>query len=175
MRRYNKVSSSPLVKCCHVLLRSEVAVVLCLTGNSGPLHKCCHVLLWSEVSAVIPPGRTLCRLHLAEDMLHADVNGDGVIDHIQAAHAESDTALHAVSTSRHAARGPCLAVATSGIPAHEQIWVAHICAGHRGIGIGEEVIPGADSSSEAEVSHCSRCCSLLQQPAYCVNCCGTNM
>ncbi len=30
-------------------------------------------------------GRTICKLHLASPGLHLDLNGDGVLDHIQAA------------------------------------------------------------------------------------------
>jgi hypothetical protein len=29
-------------------------------------------------------GRTLCKLHLPEGGLHADINGDGLVDHVQA-------------------------------------------------------------------------------------------
>ena len=29
-------------------------------------------------------GRTICKLHLPAPGLHADINGDGVLDHIQA-------------------------------------------------------------------------------------------
>ena len=29
-------------------------------------------------------GRTICKLHLASPGLHADLNGDGVLDHVQA-------------------------------------------------------------------------------------------
>ena len=29
-------------------------------------------------------GRTLCKLHLPPSGLHADLNGDGVLDHVQA-------------------------------------------------------------------------------------------
>ncbi|KAG2263450.1 hypothetical protein Bca52824_070529 [Brassica carinata] len=32
----------------------------------------------------LPTGRTLCKLHLLEGGLHADINGDGVLDHVQA-------------------------------------------------------------------------------------------
>jgi len=28
-------------------------------------------------------GRTLCKLHLPSPGLHADLNGDGVLDHVQ--------------------------------------------------------------------------------------------
>jgi hypothetical protein len=28
-------------------------------------------------------GRTLCKLHLPENGLHADINGDGLVDHVQ--------------------------------------------------------------------------------------------
>ena len=29
-------------------------------------------------------GRTICKLHLPSPGLHADINGDGVLDHVQA-------------------------------------------------------------------------------------------
>jgi hypothetical protein len=29
-------------------------------------------------------GRTICKLHLPPSGLHADINGDGVLDHVQA-------------------------------------------------------------------------------------------
>lgn len=32
-------------------------------------------------------GRTICKLHLAPGTLHADVNGDGVVDHVQVGRA----------------------------------------------------------------------------------------
>jgi hypothetical protein len=31
----------------------------------------------------LPTGRTLCKLSLLEGGLHADINGDGVLDHVQ--------------------------------------------------------------------------------------------
>ncbi|CAH9088391.1 unnamed protein product [Cuscuta epithymum] len=70
-------------------------------------------------------GRTVCKLHLQEGGLHADINGDGVLDHIQAVGgngAEQTT----VSGSMEVLR-PCWAVATSGVPVREQLFNASIC------------------------------------------------
>ncbi|CAI9110865.1 OLC1v1010956C2 [Oldenlandia corymbosa var. corymbosa] len=70
-------------------------------------------------------GRTLCKLHLQEGGLHADINGDGVLDHVQAvgAHGAEQTV---VSGSMEVLR-PCWAVATSGVPVREQLFNASIC------------------------------------------------
>lgn len=38
-------------------------------------------------------GRTICKLHLASPGLHVDLNGDGVLDHLQATGLQSPTAL----------------------------------------------------------------------------------
>jgi hypothetical protein len=35
------------------------------------------------LSSSMPAGRTICKLHLAPGELHADINGDGVVDHVQ--------------------------------------------------------------------------------------------
>jgi hypothetical protein len=47
---------------------------------------CCQVAHLEEgLEAVhLYSGRTLCQLHLPAPGLHADLNGDGVLDHLQA-------------------------------------------------------------------------------------------
>ncbi|CAN1813962.1 hypothetical protein LINPERHAP1_LOCUS27013 [Linum perenne] len=57
-------------------------------------------------------GRTLCKLHLQEGGLHADINGDGVLDHVQAVGGNG-----AEKT----------AVATSGVPVREKLFNVSIC------------------------------------------------
>jgi hypothetical protein len=34
------------------------------------------------LAALSSAGRTLCKLHMPANILHADINGDGVIDHV---------------------------------------------------------------------------------------------
>ncbi|KAL5557611.1 hypothetical protein UlMin_039847 [Ulmus minor] len=70
-------------------------------------------------------GRTLCKLHLQEGGLHADVNGDGVLDHVQAV-GGNGAEQTVVSGSMEVLR-PCWAVATSGVPVREQLFNASIC------------------------------------------------
>ncbi|KAK4383246.1 hypothetical protein Sango_2795800 [Sesamum angolense] len=70
-------------------------------------------------------GRTLCKLHLQEGGLHADINGDGVLDHVQAVGANGAEQT-VVSGSMEVLR-PCWAVATSGVPVREQLFNASIC------------------------------------------------
>ncbi|GMH45150.1 hypothetical protein BSKO_13107 [Bryopsis sp. KO-2023] len=69
-------------------------------------------------------GRTLCKLHLPEGGLHADLNGDGVLDHIQA--SETDRVeFHSDTGHRHIPG--CSAYATSGIPPTEPLFNGSIC------------------------------------------------
>ncbi|KAF5454513.1 hypothetical protein F2P56_024171 [Juglans regia] len=70
-------------------------------------------------------GRTMCKLHLQEGGLHADINGDGVLDHVQAV-GGNGAEQTVVSGSMEVLR-PCWAVATSGVPAREQLFNASIC------------------------------------------------
>lgn len=73
----------------------------------------------------VATGRTVCKLHLQEGGLHADINGDGVLDHVQAVggHGAEQTV---VSGFMEVLR-PCWAVATSGVPVREQLFNASIC------------------------------------------------
>ncbi|XP_030530778.2 uncharacterized protein LOC115741166 [Rhodamnia argentea] len=70
-------------------------------------------------------GRTICKLNLREGGLHADINGDGVLDHVQAVggHGAERTV---VSGSMEVLR-PCWAVVTSGVPVREQLFNVSIC------------------------------------------------
>ncbi|KAB1204498.1 hypothetical protein CJ030_MR8G021849 [Morella rubra] len=70
-------------------------------------------------------GRTACKLHLQEGGLHADINGDGVLDHVQAV-GGNGAEQTVVSGSMEVLR-PCWAVATSGVPVREQLFNASIC------------------------------------------------
>ncbi|KAG5385810.1 hypothetical protein IGI04_037280 [Brassica rapa subsp. trilocularis] len=62
-------------------------------------------------------GRILCKFHLLEGGLHADINGDGVLDHVQRT---------IVSGSMEVLK-PRWAVATSGVPVREQLFNVSIC------------------------------------------------
>ncbi|KAK7406758.1 hypothetical protein VNO78_08389 [Psophocarpus tetragonolobus] len=70
-------------------------------------------------------GRTICKLHLQEGGLHADINGDGVLDHVQAV-GGNGAEQTVVSGSMEVLR-PCWAVATSGVPIREQLFNVSIC------------------------------------------------
>ncbi|CAI0392947.1 unnamed protein product [Linum tenue] len=70
-------------------------------------------------------GRTLCKLHLQEGGLHADINGDGVLDHVQAVGGSG--AEKTVMTGSMEVLRPCWAVATSGVPVREQLFNVSIC------------------------------------------------
>ncbi|KAL6603393.1 hypothetical protein ACP70R_043754 [Stipagrostis hirtigluma subsp. patula] len=71
-------------------------------------------------------GRTICKLHLTEGGLHADINGDGVLDHVQVVGANGIKEQTVVSGSMEVLK-PCWAVATSGVPVREQLFNVSIC------------------------------------------------
>lgn len=52
-------------------------------------------------------GRTICKLHLASPGLHLDLNGDGVLDHIQAAGTWQTSCIDRC-THIHVSLEPCL-------------------------------------------------------------------
>ncbi len=104
-------------------------------------------------------GRTLCKLHLPSSFLHADLNGDGVVDHVQvalgAASSSSgssggrdsrDAPLHHVSVKGHGTMSDCLALATSGIPPKDHAWAVSFCEGHHGL--AEELMGDAHGQDE---------------------------
>jgi len=70
-------------------------------------------------------GRTVCKLYLPEGGLHADINGDGVLDHVQAAGGHGSQRI--VPTGMMEALKPCWAIATSGVPVVEQLFNGTIC------------------------------------------------
>lgn len=70
-------------------------------------------------------GRTVCKLNLPEGGLHADINGDGVLDHVQV--VGGNGAEQTVVTGSMEVLKPCWAVATSGVPVREQLFNASIC------------------------------------------------
>ncbi|KAL8211161.1 hypothetical protein R6Q57_005598 [Mikania cordata] len=70
-------------------------------------------------------GRTLCKLHLLEGGLHADINGDEVLDHVQAV-GRNGADRSVVSGSMEVLK-PCWAVATSGVPVRQQLFNVSIC------------------------------------------------
>lgn len=78
-------------------------------------------------------GRPLCRLTLRAGEVHVDMDGDGVVDHVEAvgaaggAHIAGARARNA-EAERHAVTLPrCLAMVRSGIPATRQLFNASIC------------------------------------------------
>lgn len=71
-------------------------------------------------------GRTICKLHLNEGGLHADINGDGVLDHVQVVGGNGIKEQTVVSGSMEVLK-PCWAVATSGVPVREQLFNVSIC------------------------------------------------
>jgi hypothetical protein len=52
-------------------------------------------------------GQTICKLHLASPGLHLDLNGDGVLDHIQAA-GSGQTSCVGMCTHIHVSLELCL-------------------------------------------------------------------
>jgi hypothetical protein len=70
-------------------------------------------------------GRSICKLHLASPGLHADINGDGVIEHVQVYGKDPEYNYDAQHSQHHAVPG-CSTVVTAGIPAH-QVFNASVC------------------------------------------------
>jgi hypothetical protein len=79
-------------------------------------------------------GRTLCKLHLPAHQVHADVNGDGVVDHIQVhtgAMTEDETggsgSVNVHSETGFGSPARCRSRARSGIPPRDHLFEASIC------------------------------------------------
>ncbi|EPS63979.1 hypothetical protein M569_10795, partial [Genlisea aurea] len=75
-------------------------------------------------------GRTLCKasrekFRIIQGGLHADINGDGVLDHVQVFGANG--VERTVMAGSMEVLRPCFAVATSGVPVREQLFNASIC------------------------------------------------
>ena len=70
-------------------------------------------------------GRAICKLHLASPGLHADINGDGIIEHVQVYGSDPEYNYDAQHAQHHALPG-CSTVVTAGIPAH-RVFNASVC------------------------------------------------
>ncbi|KXZ54830.1 hypothetical protein GPECTOR_4g901 [Gonium pectorale] len=106
-------------------------------------------------------GRTVCKLHLPPRTLHADINGDGVLDHISVyhGHAAEDVdgdgdaellpgELRSVSGRGHAVAGRCSAVVRSGLPPTETLFTVQVCHTRKfGLSASRNVFARAAASS----------------------------
>lgn len=92
-------------------------------------------------------GRTMCKLFLPSPELHADINADGVIDHVSAVGWRSDGHAHANAQDRAA---QCWATVTTGLPAREQLYNGSICRSLTVTGLG--YLGEAHSGSEVAVA-----------------------
>ena len=72
-------------------------------------------------------GRPVCRIPLDRNVLHVDVNGDGVVDHVHALGGTPKirTATHVAG---HERIGACMARVTSGIPASVHLFNGTVCS-----------------------------------------------
>ena len=71
-------------------------------------------------------GRPVCRIPLDKNVLHVDVNGDGVIDHVHAlGGTPKPTAAHVPG---HEKIGACMARVSSGIPASVHLFNGTVCS-----------------------------------------------
>ncbi|KAG1681506.1 hypothetical protein FOA52_014012 [Chlamydomonas sp. UWO 241] len=77
-------------------------------------------------------GRTVCKLHLPRGALHADINGDGVVDHVQVFHGASSASDDTdADDNAHHPGSHCIATATSGIPPREPLFRINVCRTNR--------------------------------------------
>ncbi|GLI67342.1 hypothetical protein VaNZ11_011416 [Volvox africanus] len=86
-------------------------------------------------------GRTVCKLHLPPRTLHADINGDGVLDHVSVYHGHTANGadgneeggqvppgeLASVSGRGHMVSSRCTAIVRSGIPPSETLFKVQVC------------------------------------------------
>uniref|UniRef100_A0A453MNQ3 FG-GAP repeat-containing protein n=1 Tax=Aegilops tauschii subsp. strangulata TaxID=200361 RepID=A0A453MNQ3_AEGTS len=86
-----------------------------------------YTLKHGDAGLVIVGGRMEMQhhLHLTEGGLHADINGDGVLDHVQV--VGGNGAEQTVVSGSMEVLKPCWAVATSGVPVREQLFNVSIC------------------------------------------------
>ena len=71
-------------------------------------------------------GRSICKLHLPQGGLHVDLNGDGVLDHIQVVSGGEIVR----SEGGHHRMAECTVYATSGVPPKEPYFNISACSGH---------------------------------------------
>jgi hypothetical protein len=78
-------------------------------------------------------GRTVCRLPLQSGVVHADVNGDGIPDHIHAVGGNLRGLMHEAASEGTDVIGShnrllyCSATVSSGIPTRYRLWNGTIC------------------------------------------------
>mmetsp|Transcript_21460 Transcript_21460/g.51195 ORF Transcript_21460/g.51195 Transcript_21460/m.51195 type:complete len:700 (-) Transcript_21460:224-2323(-) len=70
-------------------------------------------------------GRTICQLHLPKEGLHADINGDGVLDHAMPYGGKPRTIMISETGHRHTPR--CWVYVTSGVPPKEPLFNGTLC------------------------------------------------
>ena len=68
-------------------------------------------------------GRSICKLHLPQGGLHVDLNGDGVLDHIQVVTGGEVP----YSEGGHHRMAECTVYATSGVPPKEPFFNTSVC------------------------------------------------
>lgn len=102
-------------------------------GDTAPANALVAHLEGGVEAIHLYSGRTVCRLHLPGPGMHADLNGDGVPDHVTAfgGDAADLDELHTLGRGhRHASY--CEAVATTGIPPRFPLFNGTICRQFRG-------------------------------------------
>lgn len=101
-------------------------------------------------------GRTICKLHLAPGALHVDINGDGVMDHVQVYHGATSAGEDInMDDNTHRPKSHCMATATSGIPPREHLFTINVCRTNRfmsgaagGAGVSA-ILEDEDSANQA--------------------------
>lgn len=85
-------------------------------------------------------GRPVCKLHLPSGALHSDLNGDGIVDHVQVYHGtvRVDEEVDPDDNDHHPG-SHCMATATSGIPPREKLWRVNVCQSRAFMSAGSEV------------------------------------
>lgn len=95
-------------------------------------------------------GRTLCELHLVEGALHVDLNGDGVMDHIQVYGGSDKSRLLPGDSPGSNYLGHCTAVATSGVPPMDRLFTIQLCHGTKRHEVGGGLLDGGNGDDEEE-------------------------
>ncbi|KAJ0968484.1 hypothetical protein J5N97_025401 [Dioscorea zingiberensis] len=117
---------------------NDTFLYLCRECTISQIHHQSYFRLWWVPNVVVAHQKEgieavhlasvalrICKLHLPEGGLHADINGDGVLDHVQV--VGGNGAEQAVVSGSMEVLKPCWAVATSGVPVREQLFNASIC------------------------------------------------
>jgi len=72
-------------------------------------------------------GRPLCRLSLSKSVLHVDVNGDGIVDHVEAVAGSYIPYALTHQAHSHFKAPKCLALVRSGVPPSMQLFNGSVC------------------------------------------------